>query len=256
MATDPTYIYNPIYGVEPYAALGVPESAQLGGGAQVTQENLLVTMWGNINIPAGFIPTSGDLMKPQTAFGDYLNSVVPELKDLNTEGYKQDFVSRYSARFLIDVKGEQDVAFPLMGVLNPPAALKQRLAGSLEVAPSAAPAGWTVTVKKPITDGSSWGLSAQTIDLDGSFGIDADISGAFGAVFSELPLCATDGSDGVFPTFYQNLLSGSFGGGTLAQMQEFVDAVNSGNFFIPVIFDSSDTDFSVTIEWPHSIGRG
>jgi hypothetical protein len=254
MATQPSYVYVPAYGIEPYAALGTPESAQTGGGAKVTQDNLIVSLWGNITFQNG-VPSAGKLMKPASAFGDFLEALLPGFVGFPNNGWKTEFASRYAARFVLELKGKEDIDYPILGVMNPPAALKQRLAGALEVAASGAPQGYTVTVKKPITDNVSWNINAQSIDIEGSYaggasGFDAEVAG----VFADLPFCATDGSDGVFPTFYAGLFD--FPSPTLGQVKTLIAALNRGNFFIPFEIGAEAGSLAVTINWPHSIGRG
>ena len=252
MPTQPTYSYIPAYGIEPYAALGTPESAQTGGGAKVTQDNLIVSLWGSITFFDG-VPSAGKLMKPVSAFGDFFATLVPGFVGFPNNGWKTEFASRYAARLVLELQGKDDIDYPIMGVMNPPASLKQRLAGALEVAASGAPQGYTVTIKKPITDTLSWNINAQSIDFEGSYAggaqaFDAEVAG----LFADLPFCATDGSDGVFPTFYAGLVNNP----TLGQVKTLVAALNSGNFFIPFQIGADVGSLAVTINWPQSIGRG
>lgn len=266
MPTVPDYIYQPSYGVEPYNPQGVAESAQVGGGADETNDNLLVTLYGTADVPnLGGEPVYtlvGDLAKPVTAFGDFSSlSGVSSIDGLATIGSAQEFSSRNSCRFLMNPQAKQSLSGPFFAVLNPPQGIKQRLAGALSVeavdVSAANPWGWRVTVHKSINDIYLPLARAVVGDEIGNIGEIIDIGGFNGGVFSILGLLATSGADGSLPTFLPNLPTSIALGATLSQVQTLIRALDTGNWYFPFFMALSPGDESavITIEWPHSAGR-
>lgn len=252
MATNPDYLYNPVYGVEPYAALGVPESAQVGGGCDVTNRNLLRTIWTIDNEEFG-APVAGSLLKPASAFGDYFKPISNDvIVGFPTAGFKQSFNSRYAARFLLSTKGSQLIDFPLMAILSPPAEYRQALVGALEAVVAATPIGGSLIVKKSVMQFASWNIFFQSGDLE-TMGVATNGSAEVGGVVNDLPIYRTDGSDGNYPI----PLKGPFNALNLAELQEMIAHIDSGApFYVPVVLETTETSPMITIEWPYSPGRG
>ena len=126
MATIPDYTYTPLFGVDPYDALGVPESAQTGGGAKVSNDNLMISLWQIDSFTEGGVPIAGDLMKPSTEFGDFTAPPSSQFINLPNPGTLQQLPgSRLSSSFsFFPDKSKKVGAFPLLAILNPPSELK------------------------------------------------------------------------------------------------------------------------------------
>jgi hypothetical protein len=251
MATVPEYQYVPVYGIDEYAPLGVPSSAQLGGGANSTNDNLMTTLWTQIEYDEGSdAPINGQLVKPVYAFGgDWFSQLVDgNLVDLPNVGLKSDLRSRYSARFALDVKNKDEVNYPLVAFLKPPQELRQMLVKSLSSE------GTVMTYLRSALDNLTWNLRLQRINLEGEYEGDVpDYDAAFSSFFSAMPYFNGDGADGVFPTPFTNVESWL---GTATGAKQLIDALDSGNFSVGVqVFPQYDR-VTYTVEWPHSIGRG
>lgn len=279
MATDPQYLYVPDYGVEPYQAQGTPENSQTGGGAEVTNDNLLISLWA-FDPSLDAVPTTGLLLKPITAFGDFTagtgafgtnDSVV----GLATQGMARQFNSRVASRFYVNnlAKGVIAGGNALLAVLNPPSELQAMLARAIEsVVASGSPTGWTVTLIRSVIDTLTWNIEFRqnigsgdvTAILDPLGALVTPVGGTStrGSVVGEFPLLRTNGADGVFPQFYQsiNTTGGGLGIPTVQQLLVLKTALDTGNFFVPIILQTligaTDLDVGYTIEWPHSIARG
>jgi hypothetical protein len=259
MATEPEYVYIPIYGVEEYDALDTPSSAQLGGGAKVTNDNLLVSLWSQLEEDQDTgIPVDGQLVKPAYAFGGdwFSQSLGPQpagqnILNLPNVGWKSDLKSRYAARFFLDMKGKSQVSPPFMAFLKPPAELRQMLVGALSLDDN----GNTV-YQRPILDNFTWKQDSRGAGLEGELEGVEDVDTAFSSFFSEIPYYIGDGSDGVFPTPMTNL-EGVLDSGN-AGVQTLLNNLRNGTFSVGCWMFPENPFSSMyhTIEWPHSIGRG
>jgi hypothetical protein len=249
MPTQPDYLYIPIYGVEEYDALGTPSSAQFGGGAKSTNDNLMVSLWADLELVAG-IPLEGQLVKPVYAFGgDWFSTPEPpghNIYNVPNVGWKSALRSRVAARFFVDDKGSLNR--PFMAFLQPPQELRQMLSGALSL-----DADGNVVYQRPMLDLLSWSLDGVDASFDGAIEEPSVVEHVFSGFFSELPYYVGDGSNGVFPTPLPILEDVLLNG---VNTQPLIDALRSGAFSVacllfPVSFESQ----LITIQWPHSIGR-
>ena len=119
------YEYIPVYGVEPFQNnTNAPVGAfgGFGGGAEITDQNLLITLWSLANkqhIP----PATGQLLQP-----DYVNvtdgSNNGVLLTHLSQGFSQLVPSRTSCKILIINHAIDPLPLPLLGIMNPPGELK------------------------------------------------------------------------------------------------------------------------------------
>jgi hypothetical protein len=260
------YDFIPLYGVEPSKSVPgsytsdaeglvpAPEAtAAYGGGSEVTGDNLLIGLWSITDIGA-----SAPIQGARIRLGGELESdgfgVPPGITDY-LKMFEPAFASRTSLKFLLNTAG--DLEWPVFGVLNPPGALKDKMRGAVKdpkIDPAVVPWGVSWTALKSILDSASWsvrnieqagGLSAQ-VPSGGDFflagnGYPIDLTGG------ALPLLRTNGADGEYPTFYDNT--------TPAGVMEQFAAMESGDFYIPMLFDGNDGFFQ-EVAWPHSGARG
>ena len=269
------YGYIPIFGVEPFKNVaGAPlttvnsfnlKTTTFGGGANNTRNNLLVTLWGNLQFSETFSGTvlAGDLLQPVDASVE--GSIAEILPGLANNGFSSFADSRTSFKLSFVQNSDEDpfVSSPLMGVLNPPGELKNAykyLAKAMQVAISAGnPVGVLTTFKKSVLDLFMWrgafcttGSSiAQITALSGTL--------AAGNIFF-LPLLKTSGADGVLPVFYPSLLLELIATGDVDAVNVYLTALAAGDFFVPVFFSPTATPASgaawfAEITWPHSTPR-
>lgn len=254
MATPPAYIYQPVYGVEPYDALGVPQSAQTGGGAKITNQNLVRTVW-SIEGEFNNAPDAGRLLKPVTEFGDFFAQASDDSAiGLSDIGLKQVFDSRYAARFLFAAKGKQEVSWPAMAMLHAPQSYRQALVGAVRAQIDDNAVGGNTIFSKSVMQNLCWRGYYQIAEREGE---QQDSTGVmtFGGPFADVPLYKTDGSDGNYPEF----LPGPLQAASINELIETYNWINAGKpVFVPAVLapDAVDDSVLVTIEWPHSIARG
>jgi hypothetical protein len=257
-----SYFYQHTYGVEPYAQLGSDSSQWFGGGAKVTNDNLLRTLW-TVDSFDFFNPASGRLLKPfgatQTGIDANASATAQGAVNYLENSWRLFANSRLSCRFYlsnIDDEGG-DLSASLLAVLTPPPDMKQRLAQavSAKLDPSK-PLGFSLEFKRGVLqDPLAWFARFEDVLPGGNAPrrLNTSLSAVFGAFFTPISLCKTDGSDGNFPEFY-NLNTAE---GVVAQAQ----AMLRGEFFVPCLFTAPPTaDESVqgvltTISWTGSPGR-
>lgn len=272
------YSYLPVFGVEPFDNVAkVPVSAfdplvgaditTFGGGADVTGDNLLVTLWGNIqpgqapNDP----PVGGDLLQPTYTMLEG-SDVKATLPGLINNGYSPFAKSRTSFKIALLSSVVPDapsfITLPLMGILNPPGELKNAYMYAAKATRTAVsannPTGALVQFKKSILDFLMWrgAFSVSTnIGISQECGIEGTIS--VGGLFI-LPLAETSGADGAFPVFYPSLVS-LIATGDVAAIQAYLDNIAAGNFYVPLYFqplvDPGANLWLAEITWPHSVPR-
>ena len=280
---DPLYFYHTSYGIDPYVAIPGKEyddaagtvpavDGAFGGGAQVTQENLLISMWtvtetapSSINPPSSPIPLGGALLKPTYA------GVFKDSGDVA----KPFFNSRYAARFSLGniVAGGKDpqaftyigewgvTALPsgVMAILNPPPELKQRLASAVRDLVSAPdPSASEFPTLGPF-------LTALNFDVEFKRGLGSvpvaqnlryNAGGSYRLghpIVPALPLARTNGADGNYPVIFDLY-------DTAASEEMYQRVAEQGEYYIPFWFYGddvpSDTTFiDVTIRWVHSTAR-
>ena len=237
------YIYQPVYGVEPWqdnAGVGYP--ADYGGGARVTAQNLVISMWGEPtgggSTPVFLVPgyaTPGAL--EQDAF----------IAGSGTKGTTPIANSRTSSRFALQVELDGGLDTLFYAFLNPPSDFKSQVQNAVK-ANLNAPNG--IEVLKSLY---SWlAFEFYVTNLKSQPLVAA---ATFSGIFGFLPLFATSGADGVFPEALPDLL-----GDGLPAAQSTLNAINSGNFYIMCLFfgqfEEPDTTAVYTINWPHTAARG
>lgn len=221
----------PIYGVEPYNPLGVAPATDYGGGANVTQENLLITLWTNPGAEDLDIP--GELIKPAaySAAGQADPTFQPAFS-------QQAFRSRLSTRFAY-VGGDQEGDTEMLAILNPPQELREAF---LLNKPANLPA---LGLTKGLTLWCHWVWEAFLRDLDGEFeGGEIAFSG-FSPTSQPIAFAKTNGADGVWPEFYP-----------LASLDDFaatIEAFRGGApFYIAAVIEAEDDASIIDIRWPFS----
>lgn len=240
---DATYRYAPSYGVERFKDNGGL------GGAEVTNDNLLITLW-SVDAKIPFDP--GSLIVPS-----YADPNVPANEQ---PAYEQAAKSRDSARFLAQSFSFFETGF-ILAVLNPAQEYKQKLADAVSY--NGGPVGSiaSYTIKKSLQVSYLWEVYA--IVSPPGFGGNAypDI-GIPPTVFSTyldlafpppgpsaapIPFLKTNGADGVAPVFFDRSTSDG--------VKEMIAAVNRGDFYV-AMFIEPDGDAYVSIKYPHSVARG
>jgi hypothetical protein len=270
------YSYLPIFGVEPFKNVkNVPVTTfngvsgdyitTFGGGADVTGDNLLITLWGNLESYSGPLvaPLGGDLLQPDYAMieGAGVTDILPGL--LN-KGFLPFAKSRTSFKItFLQSDGEGAfVTLPLMGIMNPPGELKNAYKYAAKAAQAALtvnnPTGVLINFKKSTLDALMW--RAAFCGSSGSLDQITALSGFFasGNLFVS-PLAKTSGADGNFPEFYPNVF-GLLLAGDLAGANAYFDEIAKGNFYIPTYFEpvvdpGNENFWLAEITWPHSVPR-
>lgn len=261
---DPTYQYVPIYGVEPYENnAGAGDDTEFGGGAELTNNNLLVTLWTVDSLDVEGIPASGRLLRPFYAdplipFQAFFDQI--GLKNLGAN-VKQSFDSRTSLKFFLGKLAEDlpfAFAFPLLAVLNPPAEMKNRLANTfrnLRVDPASA-TGFSAQFIAGVAGQGAWNAAYADADNPAhEVNATGDTSFSFIPYFvSKLPYLKTNGADGVFPEFFPLTPTPM---GTMDSKATY-DALLTGDFYVAALITplSDSLGWVVRIEWPHSLARG
>jgi hypothetical protein len=237
--------YFQLYGVEPFDPLGTPLATDYGGGAKVTNDNFLITLW-NITEMAEGLPVAGGRIKP-------VWETVSGAVDAITFGpgqKKNTFASRLSTRFRL--QGLEPVTgSSILAVLQTPRQDFTPLANPLAALDPASPGGFTLNlnINPMISD-------CLDVELHQPYGI--ALPAVSGAPISDVPVdlvdsigMKTNGADGVFPTFY------AFS--SAAAAVAVVNEVKLGAaFYLGVVIGPAVgyAALDVIIRWPHSGGRG
>ena len=251
------YGYFPIYGVEPFqnnAKVPLTGSfSSFGGGAELTSQNLLVTLWA-LPGPTPFPPVAGQLLQPM-----YVNETESGvINGVNLRQYNKSFLpmtySRTACKFLFQTGSQDPLVTPLLGILNPPGELKNLYQNYCKAYLNNM-STLTVETLRSQFDYQAW--EARTVNTS-IFNTDTPCQSAFGGLgFAPLPLVKTSGADGVFPEFYTNLAY-TLATPDPARFIADVKSIADGNFYVPVIFGPEDPSafaWSAEINWPHSIAR-
>ena len=227
----------PFYGVEPYNARGVAPATDYGGGADVTQENLLITLW-LLNTP-GVIADGGELIKPFSV----TPAAAPQIAVIGEGATKQAFNSRLSTRVGLNTLVPEGPTSGLLAILQTPNAVREAF---LRNGP-AEPTG--LQIQSSLAIGRVWDFELTDQNMN-------PIPGGV-CVFSNLsdpvPFASTNGADGAFPTFYDDISAG------LAAFSVTLNALRGGapSFTAALITIPDVTPTPVvTLRWPHSLGRG
>jgi hypothetical protein len=254
------YLYQPIYGVESYENVaGVPLSDAFGGGAKVTKDNLVITLW-EVTSEGDFGPNGGNLLRPFNGTSEYQLALAgAAAQDIGLAGiYTQFCKSRYSARFIVeDLDGDPLIGDELMAMMQPPQDLANSILGMAKGFQTSSNAfGKKIDFLHTGFGVFMWDfLATDTQNVDQQeiaiFGDWAAIP-ALGIGFG-LPLYKTSGADGVFPEIYDI--------STNQATAQTIEALADGEpFFVPCLFtrdESFDTDELeiFTIAWKGSNAR-
>ncbi len=248
------FSYLPLFGVDPfYNAAGADVTTGYGGGAKVTGDNLLVTLWSATADEGGGPPLFVDLLQP--SYASVTANALPDYLD-SYETYanlaKPFASSRTAAKYLF-ANGSSDID-TFLAVLNPPAELKNHYMSMATAVLAANAYGFQLDMLKSCANDSFvWG--GRTVNGLGT--PVASTSVVFGSVFEPLPLLRTSGADGVAPVFYttfEEAVAASdpdVGADFIASLKE----VAKGNFFVPAMIVADAAEVITTLEWPHSIAR-
>lgn len=274
MLPDPLYLYQPVYGVDPWEKNGqlysdiegtVPvASGQFGGGAKITGQNLLISLWWvetTKDLDGITVPASGALLIPKVEFGNVDRPPPPAASVNVVAGRDIEFLSRTAARFLLNLWDLPDppATWTLLAALNPPPGMKERLANATEY--TQGNGGITGFSRKPLLDSLLWNaeasenISGGPIPFGGAlpdFGAGQADAYAAGGSNQNLvfPLLKTSGADGVYPEFF---------GGTPSEILAEQEARNKGDFYVPMqlrLAPESGDDAVFTLSYPHSAARG
>jgi hypothetical protein len=226
--------YISVYGVEPYNPRGVPLAADTGGGADVTQQNLLITLW-KLTTPQ-VVSGGGTRVKPFM----FPPVATPIINQYGPGISRQQFNSRLSAKFMLASIDSYNDAPNYLAVLQTPSEV---LEGFLINEQAGATA---FALKNPFASQFCWdseivnAVNRQIVE-------DADVT--FGTVANgSLPLLAkTDGSDGNYPQFWDMASAATY------------NALRAGAAAYACClmqFDNPDTpqDALVKLSWPYSGG--
>jgi hypothetical protein len=241
--------YQPLYGIEPYNARGVPLAADYGGGADFTQENLLVTLFEVTGDPEDPSTFTYKRIKPGAATA---SGPIAEL--VFGSGYGKQLRSRNACRFLIQHDDEQPVERLFLALLNPPRELAQLALDPNHLASALNPTDVSFNSTSPVFFSTlDWDLRFLQTD---SFSVwesvpPGIINGAF--IGNPIPIglpFKTTGADGTDPVPY----------GPYTSVNDFVNVTNEikngAPWFIPLIFGyappSASGLFAVHLAWPHS----
>lgn len=277
----PAYAYIPMWGMEPWKAVEGKNflnpdgtgptseaNAQFGGGAELTNENLIVGLWTATAFDAFSRPVAGAQLKPSDAFSEGLSGLPPGVVG-NANlffGGTQPRNSRTSAKFFVS-QGLSDAWDPtnFFAVVNPPDSFKSRMYDLYDFtfSPNAF-SDYMITMKKQLASEGQWHMMAYAEAGGGGLTTPvipvADPAAFQGVVFSGSSAVSTslfapfsfflrtNGADGEFPEFYGDL--------DAASLKPILD---SGDYYLmaQMAFDDTLLPNGVTVElaWPHSVAR-
>jgi hypothetical protein len=243
---DIAHMDTTLYGVEPYK-----ESVN---GAQVTEQNLIITAWNATEDEGGAFSGFGDLLIPVT----HNDNVLAAKRAAGVQAMD----SRWSSEIWLQNNGEQGGQVgAMLFVLNPPPELKQQLSQSVVFNGGLTTDLTNYTVRKSLQGCYVWqvkawiaGASENVIQPDESpnavFGTYLPLGDYTGLTDpSPMAFLKTNGADGVAPLFFDR--------STEDGVAEMIAAVNRGDFYVPMFFDSEWNNPShFQIRWPHSTARG
>lgn len=252
------YFYNPLFGVEPYKDVaGVGIEAAFGGGADITGQNLLVSLWA-VDDPAA---VSGRLFKPERFTSEFVNVIAPAQEAEGVFGVEHGYMpalepSRTSASFMFNrltEEGTPSFTFPILAILNPPGEIKNYYIRAFKAVLDATyPSGLRIDVYRSFFLRLVWqvtfetfGLLVETSEGEYNFG-----NGIDGVMASSFPFALSSGADGIFPHIPE--------APTPSQMIAYADQVIAGEFFIPVLLLPAvfnDIINLITINMRHSLAR-
>lgn len=256
----PSYENIPVHGFEPWlsiegktfsdnaGAVVVPENQALyGGGAKITNENLVIGLWTIITEDANGNPVTGAQIRPFDSFPD-LNAAtgIP-----TTTLLSQVFDSRISAKVGVTPSGE----FPadILAVIAPPPGFKNRLQRALTRFDTATSIS-EGNVNKSLIDQFVWAVTLGNTSggfLGPTESVNVVIGSALGA-FGGPNLLSTSGADGEYPLFLPN------DSDSLASLQATQAALESGKFYVPIRFswdDGAVSNIRFDVTYPASATR-
>lgn len=259
----PVYNYLPTYGFEQY----LPDVGA-NGGASVSGDNLVITMW-DVDAKNGGGGSDGL---------DFLDLLVPKYaSDGETDDIKPAFAAktrgRLGASMFLD--GNGGLSDYMCAVLQPPDELKEQLRNSVVYKGGDPTATASYTFKKSHMMQFMWktlrytarGSSKRGINVGSLNGGEVSSSDegdiVIGSyipinIFGSTPntgyisLLKTNGADGQKPQMFNME--------TADGAAECIEAVNKGDFFIPMAMDTTvfegATGSRQDIWWPGSLTRG
>lgn len=258
------YTYTPVYGVERFKNVTnapvtnitpvSPGAETFGGGAELTNNNLLVSLWSNLQVDENLLPVAGDLLQPIYAQDGAAVSFLPTHRL-----YAPMFDSRTA--FKISFHQEEQDAEPmgqLLGFMNPPAELKNFYQNAARaVLDGASPIGFDFeSLKNGVgVDSAIWEGSASEWNPVGHQSNPEPLAFFIGNLVG-FPLAKTSGANGIFPTFYTSVAL-ALSTSDFAGMKTTLEGVSRGDFYVPVLFNAGAVGETLLYKftWPHSIAR-
>jgi hypothetical protein len=252
-----SYVYYQMAGIEPYLALDSGPTDNFGGGAQFTNDNLMLTLWNVTEFDeSGNIPIAGDLIKPYQFTQSFVDSNAAFMADGCDLGqlYMPAFKDRYRAAFQIqDVIEGPQLGRNLLAILQPPQGATEKMLRIIQNVRLNNSKAFGMTFK--ITQSGFWCALWEFLATSTNYEQypEAQHAEFGGLVFTNLPLTKTNGMDGNFPEFYatSDLTDEALVGAELREL------VAGAPFYIPcLITRGSDTISTPTrfyISWPHTI---
>jgi hypothetical protein len=258
MAEALNYVYEPVYGAEPY------QDNSGAGGARLTQQNLVVSAWQvgkKFDTPPNYFDW-GSILKPVSQNNSNGNSGAPLNETDGVAAGLQAFRSRHSFKaFFLTA---DDSYFSIGFIINPPPEMKQLLQGSVSYNGGDPTDPTSYTVNKSLQSSYAWtfrlDVTAEAHNIQ-EFDSAAAVFSTylwlndqiFDASVARVPFLKTNGADGVAPVFFDASIAGG--------VNEMVEAVNDGGeyyiaFSMPFeVGEENDIGNYFTVEYPHSAAR-
>lgn len=245
------YVYYQFFGVEQYVPLGVPVADTFGGGAKLTNDNLLMTLW-NVTSMQGARPTAGKLLKPFQFTQDGADQIAAAaaVGAGFEHAFDPCFASRYSARIMVEDDGENEaplLSTHLLAVLRPPQDLVNSMLQAIRnVKPSSGFYGINFDFNS-FWFSQAWGFEPATP----AYAPLAQTAIFGGIGLGGVPFCKTNGADGNFPEFFDLTTPTGL-------VEEFETLIDGGEFYVPCVFTRTSSigiPEMFTFSWPYATGR-
>jgi hypothetical protein len=230
-----------------------------GGGYDITGNNLLLGVWTitDTDPDNASVPNAGAQVRPVNTRGAEADNVFG-IQGIGEFGLAQFCDSRTSARVVVQSDTGPGAEPPFLAVLNPPAELKSYAQDALKdvVYDASKPLKLAGSISKSLADVWMW---AMEVTVPEAFGPPETVPQSFavggltGQLFADIPLLKTSGANGQYPQFFRG-----FPLANAAQVNEALEAIRSGNYFIPLVFEWDPAVVSVasvTFSWAYSALR-
>jgi hypothetical protein len=251
------YILIPNYGIEPFKALGSTPAEDFGGGAEVTNDNLLISLWTIDSASPGGIPLTGRHLKPAPQTPTGLSEIQAQeaaqgIENLTRTYEETVFDSRYSARFVLQDTGQpggegEEPTLPpnMLAILRPPQDMidaAMRVFGDVRL-DSSTPNGLYAVWKNSAQDLFCWDVAFTEV---GNAHLNT-YPYYVGNIIYAPGFAKTNGANGVFPEFFATDPY------TPQGLFDLCNAMKQGRFYVPLLFPSPGLDqvYRVTVSWPH-----